>query len=229
MRNRLTIILLLVCFSANAQVNNYEVVITGSRITDFYDMPTVTIIKNADFLVQEIRITNDSRSPELRKKEIIQTINNFVTSSKRIEGIELSCGEGFLTPVNLNDDSLELLEDHSRVDNNYVDISVKVSIDEKKAPKKQIARLRKFIQKTKKVGRTEIEIQGDIGLSIKTPEKYRYEILKKITEENAKTKTIIGGKCEISVLGLESRVQWARSGITELTLYIGYQTEIKCK
>ncbi len=53
-----------------------EVVVTGIRASmdDFYDVPAVTIRKDADFLVQNIRLVNDSRAPELRKTEIIETI-----------------------------------------------------------------------------------------------------------------------------------------------------------
>ena len=45
-----------------------EIVVTGSRIdVDYYEMPAVTITKKADFLVQSIRLINDSRSPDLRR------------------------------------------------------------------------------------------------------------------------------------------------------------------
>ncbi|MBV1908481.1 MAG: hypothetical protein KUG78_04115 [Kangiellaceae bacterium] len=206
-----------------------EVVITGSRMIDDYDiMPAVTVKRQADFLVQNVRLINDSRSPELRKEEIIGTIDNLLKSSKRMKGIELSYGEGFLMPVNLNDDSLQLIEDRRRIDTSHVDIFVKVALDDKKSAKTQIASLRKFIAKTKLVSRTEIEVLGDIGLSIVHPEQDRYEILKKIVAENNKIKNIVGGNCETTVNGLEGRVQWDRSDITTLTMYIGYGTELKC-
>jgi hypothetical protein len=49
-----------------------EVVVAGIRASsdDFYEIPAVTIKKNADFLIQSIRLVNDSRSPELRRTEI---------------------------------------------------------------------------------------------------------------------------------------------------------------
>jgi len=66
----------------------------------------------ADFLVQSIRLINDSRSPDLRKAEIIETIQNLIKRSRSMEGMALFYGRGFLEPINLNDESLQLLEDH---------------------------------------------------------------------------------------------------------------------
>ncbi len=225
----INLILLAFSLSSFAQEQGLEIVVTGSRITDYDEMPAVTITKDADFLVQEIRLINDSRSPELRKTEIIESINNLLISSKKIKGIELSYGEGFLTPVNLNDDSLQLIESRKRVDTNYVDIFVKVALNKKHSSKEQIAELRSFISNAKPVSRTEIDIEGDIGLTIVNPEQYRYNILKKINAENSKVKSIVDGSCEIKIMGLESRVMWERSSISELTLYIPYETDLTCK
>jgi hypothetical protein len=110
-----------------------------------------------------------------------------------------------------------------------VDIYVKVAFDKARSAKEQIGDLRSFILKAKLIGRTEILNQGDIGLSIVGPEQYRYEILKKIAAENKKIREMVGGECEITVGGLEGRVEWDRSDIGELTLYIRYATEVTCK
>jgi hypothetical protein len=207
-----------------------EIIVTASvRSGDYYEIPAVTITRQADYLVQRIRFINDSRSPDLRKKEIIESINNLIKASKKIKGIQLSYGDGFLVPINLNDDSLQLIEDRKRKDTSYVTISVKVAINDEHSPKQQIIELRKFISDAKLVSRTEIENLGDIGLSILGPEQYRYEILKKISAENQRIKALVGGACEITVGGLEGRVEWERFGIAELTLYIRYATEVSCK
>jgi hypothetical protein len=228
---KIIITLILLTFSLNtfAQEQNIEIVVTGSRIVDYDEMPAVTIKKDADFLVQEIRLINDSRSPELRRTEIIESINGLLIASKKIEGIELSYGEGFLTPVNLNDESLQLVETRKRVDTNHVDIFVKVALNKTRSSKEQIAELRSFIANAKPVSRTEIEIEGDIGLTILDPEQYRYDILRKINTENSKMKSVVDGSCEIRIWGLESRVMWERSSISELTLYIPYETDLTCK
>ncbi|MEM7361287.1 MAG: hypothetical protein AAF431_19540 [Pseudomonadota bacterium] len=219
---------MLVISPALAQLE--EIVVTASKSTGgYYDMPAVTLKKKADFLVQSIQLVNDSRSDVLRSTEIRKTIANLIKSSERINGIELSYGEGFLVPVNLNDDSLQIIEDNKRIDTSYVNVFVKVAIDPNQSTKKQISQLRQFIQGAKLAGRTEILARGDIGLSIIGPEQYRYEILSKIAEENQKMISAVGGTCEIILSGLQGRVEWERTGVDELTLYIAYGAELECQ
>lgn len=230
MRKLLVVVSLLVVSMTAIAIELEEVVVTAKmRSGDYYEMPAVTVKKTADFLVQKIRLINDSRSPELRKKEIIETLDRLIKASKKIKGIELSYGDGFLVPVNLNDDSLQLIEDRKKSDTSYVNIFVKVSLNKNLSPKQKIAELRGFISDADLVSRTEIETFGDIGLSIIGPEQYRYEILEKVVAENKKMKDVVGGVCEMKIAGLEGRVEWDRSGVAELTLYIRYATEITCQ
>jgi hypothetical protein len=206
-----------------------EVVVTASLKEGGYnEMPAITLRHKADFLVQSVRFVNDSRSPDLRRQEIIDSIAKFIQSARKEKGIELSYGEGFLLPVDLTDDSLEIINDRQRVDTSRVDVYVKSAVVASGSVKDQITRLRAFIAEQKLVGRTEIERIGDIGLSIVGPEQYRYDILKNITQENDRIRTIVGTACSIAVSGLERRVSWERTSVDELTLYIPYRTETKC-
>lgn len=223
-------IILLACLASStaaAQDELEEIVVTGTRIdSDYTEMPAVTIAKKADFLVQSIRLENDSRSPDLRKSEILKTIENLIERSKSMPGMALSYGEGFLEPINLTDESLRLLEDRKRVDTNYIDIYAKIALDPNRSTKDQIADLRKFISGVRKAGRTEILPQGDIGLSIVGPEQYRYEIIEKIAAENARVSKAMNATCKTKIIGLEGRVQWERTSVSELTLYIPYRLEV---
>lgn len=225
---RLGLLLGLVASVASAQdAGLEEIVVTGSMVdVDYYEMPAVTITKDADFLVQSIRLLNDSRSPDLRKAEIIETIQNLIRRSRSMEGMALSYGRGFLEPINLDDESLQLLEDSQRIDTSFIDIYAKVALSPDRSSKEQIADLREFISGANKAGRTEIVPLGDIGLSIVGPEQYRYEIIKKIAEENAKVSQAMNGECGITIRGLEGRVQWERTSVSELTLYIPYGMEV---
>ncbi len=218
------IALSMIAFSAKAQVE--EIVVTGMRSDGYGEMPAVTIKKPADFLVQEIRLVNDSRSPDLRKKEILSTIDAMLKRASANKRIALSYGDGFLEPVNLNDESLQIIEDKRRADTSIIDIFVKTTLAAGDNTKERIAELRKFITDARLTGRTEIEPLGDIGLSIVDPERYRYGILEKIAQENARMIQAMGGKCRIKLAGLEGRVQWERTDIAELTLFIPYRAEV---
>ncbi len=75
-------------------------------------------------------------------------------------------------------------------------------------------------------GRTELEPEGDVGLSLVSPEKYRYAIIALITADAKKLHTAVGTQCRIRLSGLSNRVLWERSDVSELTLYIPYQVEL---
>ena len=101
-----------------------------------------------------------------------------------------------------------------------------MALGEKDDVPASIASLKAFIKKARISGRTEIDPEGDVGLSLVTPEKYRYEIISKITEDAKKLKAAVGAKCRIELSGLANRVSWQRSDVSELTLYIPYQIQL---
>ena len=132
-----------------------EVVVTGARV-DFYQMPAVTVVKAADFLVQNVRLVNDSRSPDLRREEILGTIEAIIRRAEGMTGMALAYGTGFLEPIDLSDESLQLIEDRQRIDTSYVDVYAKVRFTAAGSAREQIAALRDFIAGAEVVGRTEI-------------------------------------------------------------------------
>lgn len=224
------IFLLLTIFTSTSTLAQLEEIVVTAQMRGggYYDMPAVTLKNKADFLVQNIQLINDSRSPDLRRSEIIATIESLMKASKKIKGIELSYGDGFLTPVNLDDNSLQIIADRNKTDTSYVNIFAKVALLDTVSAKKQIFDLREFIANAELLGRTEVIAQGDIGLSIIGPEQYRYEIIKKISEENKRVASALGKPCGFSLSGLQNRVEWERSGVDELTLYIGYESKVVC-
>jgi hypothetical protein len=202
-----------------------EIVVTASRV-EVYEMPAVTVAKQADFLVQNIRLINDSRAPELRRQEIFGTIERMLARAEREQGMALSYGTGFLEPIDLTSDALQLMEDRQRIDTSYVDIYAKVQFDPSRSARDQIAALRDFIAEADRIGRTEIDALGDIGVSIVGPEQYRYEIIQAISAENSRLQEALGSGCQVTIGGLEGRVQWERTDVAELTLYIPYGVEV---
>jgi hypothetical protein len=83
-----------------------------------------------------------------------------------------------------------------------------------------------FIDKARVVGRTEIDSEDEIALSVVNPERYRYEIVPKIAEDARKLQASIGGACKVNLSGLASRVSWERTDVAELTLYLPYKVEL---
>jgi hypothetical protein len=210
-----------------AQVD--EVVVTGSRISgdEYSAIPAVVLQRRADFLVQRIVLTNDTRAEGARIKELHQTIRDMVSDASKKSGIALSYGDEFLIPISAAANEVVLTTGGERPDTTSTSVNVKMALAEKDDVTAAIASLRAFIKNARISGRTEIQPQGDVGLSLVTPEKYRYEIIGKITEDAKKLREAVGSKCRIQVSGLANRVSWQRSDVSELTLYIPYQIQLE--
>ena len=204
-----------------------EVVVTGSLISsdDYYGMPAVTIKRRADFLVQGVTLVNDTRDADGRRRELHETLRNLVADAAK-QGLSLGYGEDFLIPVTPRNFELPLEKFGSRADTSAVSIRIKQSIGPTDDVDKALARIADFIKKARRVGRTEIDNDGDIALSVVNPERYRYEILPLIAADARKLQAAIGGQCHVNLTGLASRMSWERSDIAELTLYLPYKVEL---
>jgi hypothetical protein len=220
------IVATLVCATAWAQLE--EIVVTGSRVSgdEYSKIPAIVLQRRADFLVQRIRLTNDTRAEEGRTKELHQTIRDMLVDAAKQPGIALSYGDEFLIPITSTAYEVPLVEGGKRADTSSTNIYVKMALGEKDDVPIAIAKLRGFIKKAHVSGRTEIEPEGDVGLSLVSPEKYRYSIISKITDDAKKLHSAVGTLCKIRLAGLSNRVLWQRSDVSELTLYIPYEVEL---
>lgn len=228
-RKHAVVILLLAAFAAPAFAQLDEVVVTGQRISgeDYSGIPAVVLIRRADFLVQRITLTNDTRAEEGRVQELQQTIRDMVADAAKRPGIALSYGDEFLIPISSTSAvSVVLSPGGKREDTSSTSLYVKMALSEKDNVPAAIASLRKFIKSARVSGRTEIEPEGEVGLSLVAPEKYRYEIIRKITDDAKKLRESVGSQCKVQLSGLSNRVSWQRSDVSELTLYIPYQVEL---
>jgi hypothetical protein len=224
-----TIALLLLCACASpawAQLD--EVVVTGARASgdEYSGIPAVVLERRADFLVQRVRLTNDTRASDARTRELYQTIRDMVTDAAKHPGIALSYGDEFLIPISATDYEVPLVGGGSRPDTSATEIYVKMALDEKDNVPQAITTLETFIRKARVSGRTEVMANGEVGLSLVTPEKYRYDIIAKITEDAKRLQAAVGSQCRVDISGLAKRVSWQRSDVSELTLYIPYQVQL---
>jgi hypothetical protein len=228
-RSRIALALTLAFFAgAPAWAQLEEVVVTGARISgdDYSGIPAVVLRRRGDFLVQRIRLTNDTRAEEARTSELHQTIRDMVSDAAKKPGMALSYGDEFLIPISASATEVVLNATGKRPDTSSASIYVKLALGEKDSVPSAIAALRAFIKKAKISGRTEIDPEGEIGLSLVAPEKYRYDIISKVTEDAKKLREAVGPKCRIQLSGLANRVSWQRSDVSELTLYIPYQIQL---
>lgn len=216
---------LFACAPAWAQLD--EIVVTGTRVDgeDYSRMPAVTIVKSADFLVQRITLVNDTRAQDGRERELRETVRDLIAGASRQPGIALGFGGEFLIPLTRAEQDLPL-GGGKRADTTSLALYVKLALGPKDDVAAAVARLQAFIRKAKLVGRTEIDAEDDVALSIVNPERYRYEIIGRIADDAKRLQGAVGADCAIEIGGLSNRVAWQRSDLSELTLYIPYEVRV---
>jgi hypothetical protein len=210
----------------NAPSELDEIVVTGTRISDedLALMPAVTIARRADFLALSVTLENDTREADTRKREMHETLRNLVADAAR-QGMSMGYGTDFLVPVTAQNYQLPL-GSGSRADTSRVSLYLKRPLGPTDDVATEIDRLEKFVKGARVVGRTEVEADDDIALSVVNPERYRYEIVPLIAADARKLQATVGPGCRVNLSGLASRVSWERSGIAELTLYLPYKVDI---
>jgi len=213
---------------AGAQENLGEIVVTGSRVLsdDYYGMPAISIEKRADFLVQRVRLTNDTRAAEARREELYRTIRDLLADAAKQPGMALGYGDDFLIPVTAKDYEIPLAAGHGRSDTSTTEFYIKRALGPADDVTAVLRSLRSFIEKARMNGRTEILPLGDVGLSVVNPDKYRYEIIEKIAADAKKLQAAVGPQCRVDIAGLSARVSWQRSDVSQLTLYIPYEVQL---
>ncbi|MEQ1514634.1 MAG: hypothetical protein ABL934_18415 [Lysobacteraceae bacterium] len=199
------------------------IVVTGSRIgyRDLLKTPAISLTKPGDFLTQDIILSNDSRDAETRKRELHDTIAKLIVAAG--SRFRVLHNGAYRATLDRNSDQVPLEEDDDRPDANLVRIQIRADLggDSSRATA-VIADMRRFAESAVKVGRTEIDFDGESGLAMSRPERYRYEIIAAIADDARRLVDSLGMQCKVELDGLNSRIEWQRVSASELLLYIPY-------
>ena len=211
---------------ASAQdLQNAEVVVTGSRVDqeDYSrDMPAVGLRRTADFLVQQVTIRGDTRDQKQRRQEIHEMLARAIAlASKR--GVELAFGDYILTPLTAATVDDLVIKNDTRPDSERVDFLVKAPLAGKESGTAAEQRISDYVEAVPEVGRAQMDESGDATLSVVGPDSYRGQIADKVAEDARAMAARMGEGYAVKVEGLNMPVQWARSGASEVMLYIPYK------
>jgi hypothetical protein len=215
--------LLLLSTGAVAQTETEEVVVTGARA--YEGEASVFIVKRADHLITKVRVTCDTRELSQRRDELKATLRNMIAEAKRSQTISLGLGDtvlGDLTESNFD----EIIVPDSRADTSQAFVIIKTSISPTDTYNSATARIKSFIDKTEKVGRSEILREENWELTLIGPEQYRNALITQIVAQSQKTAELFGTGYGISVDGLEHTVMWYQKGPLDLALYIPYSLHV---
>ena len=203
------------------------IVVTGSRVgyRELQKTPAIFVTKPGDFLLQNIVLINDSREPAVRKRELHETIAKLIAASAGRYRI-LHNG-AYRTALDRNNYQIDPEEDEERPDSSLVNLQVRTDLGGDPARADEvISAMRRFIRDATRVGRTEIDLDGDSGLAMNRPERFRYEIVDAIARDSQRLLEVMAMQCRIELEGLNSRIEWQRVSAAELLLYIPYTMSI---
>jgi len=209
--------------------NNANIVVTGSKIRSEFDgysssIPLVGFQRQADYLLQPVRITGDTRDAKQRVDEVYQTIAGFLRAANA-QGFTVSYGDVVTTDVtsaNLRDLPLR---NAGRPDTSGITLFATTKLAEMNVATAQ-SRLAALIKGFKPVGRALVEDGGNPSLSIVGPDRYRPQIAEAVAKDAGRMAGLFGEGYAVEVTGLEGTVQWQRRGTTDLFLYIPYRLTI---
>ncbi|HEY2070771.1 MAG TPA: hypothetical protein VGG48_14545 [Rhizomicrobium sp.] len=206
---------------AIAQVE--EVVVTAERRDE--GAPHIYMVKRADHLITKLRVTCDTRDQVERIVEIKATLRDMIRAAAGSKTISLSTGEDVLTDLSESDFD-DLIVADNRPDTNKVTVTIKTTVSKDDTINSATQRIKDFIEKAPKSGRTEVLREGRWDLTIIGPDQYRDALITRIVADSKHTAELFGPGYAITTDGLEHPVTWFQKGPLDLALYIPYVSHI---
>lgn len=224
----LTLTLLPVPAVAQADLGAREVIVTASRreADDFDDRaPAIGLTRRADFAVQAVTVTGDTRDASARHAEMFATVNNAIEAAGR-RGLQLATGDTVVEPLTLTNYRNLLFKADSRPDAEKLTFLVKAALNEGSDAKAALERIDGFVKGVAPVGRALLEVSGDLTMSVVRPDQYRAAVAALVAEDARAMAARFGPDYAVEARGLERPVEWSRAGLTEVLLFLPYQLAV---
>lgn len=207
--------------AAAAQVE--EVVVTAERRDE--GAPHIFIVKRADHLITTVTVSCDTRDAKQRGDEMKTTLRDLIHAAAETKTISLGVGDSVLGDLNEADFD-EIIVPDSRPDTSRTTIVIKTLVAKDDTFNSATARIKEFIAKAPKIGRTEIVRETRWDLTVIGPEQYRDRLVTQIVADAHHTADLFGAGYGVTVEGLEHPVTWFQKGPLDLALYIPYTLHI---
>jgi len=217
-------VLALISFAPPVVAQVETVVVTAEKRQD-YDAPHVYITKRADHLITRVKVTCDTRDLNQRKEELKATLRNMIRSAANTKTISLGVGEEIIGDLEETNFDTIIVPDQ-KADTSDAYVIIKTSISAGDTFNAATARIKEFIEKTPKVGRTELLRENDWNLTLVAPEQYRDGLIAQIVTDAMHTSDLFGSSYAVQVEGLEHRVSWFQKTPLDLGLYIPYTLRV---
>lgn len=189
-------------------------------------LPVIGLQRLADYAVQAVSVTGDTRDSARRHDEIYAMIKGAIELAKKRGLIELATGQLVVEPLTLeNYRSLTLTSD-GRPDSDMTTFLVKTKLTKGVDSKAALERIDAFIKAVPAVGRALMKQTGDLTLSVVSPDQYRGAIIDLVAADAKATAARMGPDYAVTIDGLDRPVEWSRASLTDVFLYVPYSYRV---
>jgi hypothetical protein len=205
-----------------------EIVVTGSRLSEYdaTSTPQVTLRKRADNLITVATVVCDTRDESQRKAELKATLRNLARAAAQDKRIDLAVGDEVLGGF---DESMldAVIQKGSKIDTSTATLVIKTSVTADDTFDSATGRIETFVERTAKVGRTEVLLDDDWQLTLVNPGQYRPEVARLVAEDARAMAALYGEGYGVEVQGLQLPVSWYQAGPLDLAIYIPYRLNVR--
>ncbi len=215
--------------AAMAQEELGEIIVTAQRASGNYFSDEQTVIglrRPADSALQSVMITSDSRDEAVRKREIHAMMESALKRSAAAN-VAVVTGDFELQEITLGNYKDLPFNRGNRADTSTISFYIKSKLAGSTGSAQ--GRIDSFIKDVPPSGRSLLEKQGDLTLTIVNPDQYRDQIIKLIAAESIKYAGFFGLDYGVDIGGLNEQLSWAQASGTEVFLYIPYRFNIRPK
>lgn len=203
-----------------------EVVVTGAR-AEGQHIPATSVKRLADFLLLKVEVSNDSREYKTRHSEIFATLNALSVAAEKDKSIELSIvrEDNVVLPLKVDDTTLDFSSGRGDSLKTTIDIKTRILPGTTNAAA-LIAKLKNFVSSIKPVGRTELDDDEEVQVSVVNIAQYRDQVIQLFANDVKKITIALGGDYRVVVHGLDHPIQWIRSGTLDVTIFVPYSYDV---
>jgi len=190
-------------------------------------LPATSVKRQADFLLLQVEVSNDSRDRKLRRDEIYATLRAMVDAAARDKSIELSVirDDNIVLPLKLTDATLGF--DESSGDSLSTTISVKIPIDPAVTNGAVLLeKLKDFVSGIKAAGRTVLRDEDETQVSVVNIAQYRDQVIQLFSADVKKVTAALGGDYRVVVRGVDQPIRWVRDGTLGVIIFVPYAYDI---
>lgn len=212
-----------------------EIVVTAARYHDAYQsfvVPNVSQVRRADFAVQDLTITSDTRDATARRQELRQALQSLTRYADRNAAISVALVQedadetGASRVVNFSvEKAMASLRNAGRPDTEQVALAIRTRVTAADNLDAVEERFNAFARAIPKPGRIEIG-QGNMELTLNNPQQYRAPLITAIAADASRVATALGAGYGARLEGLENPVAWRRAGDLDLRLFVPYRMVI---